>query len=154
MLRDTLIAAIRTGVAGAVGIAITWLINFGIEVPDDAQQTLNLILFGLVVAGYNLLVGLLERNVHPYFGVLLGVPKAPAYGAIATQTPPPANPAVGNPPVDRGAIDSWFGVGIALLIIGLVLWLVTTLVEIGIVLTIIGIILVVVSLVRGNAARL
>jgi hypothetical protein len=154
MLRDTVIAAVRTGVAAAVGIALTWILNLGVEVPEGFADTLNLVVFGLVVAGYNLLVGLLERNVHPLFGVLLGVPKAPAYGDVGTQTPPPRNPAVGRPRSDRGATDALFLAGIALLILGLVLWFVTVYVEIGMVLAIIGLILIVVGLVRGNSGNL
>lgn len=79
MLRDVIIAAIRTGVAAAVGFAITWLLGLGVEIPEDFKSTLTVVLFGLVVAGYNAAVGLLERNVHPLFGVLLGVPSAPKY---------------------------------------------------------------------------
>jgi len=79
MLRDLIIAAIRTGTAAAVGFAIAYLIGLGVEVPADFESTLTVVVFGLVVAGYNAAVGLLERRVHPLFGVLLGVPKAPAY---------------------------------------------------------------------------
>jgi hypothetical protein len=81
MLSDIVIAAIRTGVAAAVGFGITYVIGLGVEVPEDFTSTLTVVLFGLVVAGYNAAVGLLERNVHPLFGVLLGVPKAPRYPA-------------------------------------------------------------------------
>lgn len=81
MLRDLLIAAIRTGVAAVVGFVITYLLGLGVEVPDDFRATLTVVVFGLVVAGYNALVGLLERKVSPLFGVLLGVPKAPTYNA-------------------------------------------------------------------------
>lgn len=80
MLRDATIAAIRTGVAGAVSLAIAWLVGLGIEVPDGFAEGLVVVAFGLVLAGYNLAVSLLERKVHPWFGVLLGVPKAPTYG--------------------------------------------------------------------------
>lgn len=79
MLRDTIIAAIRTGVAAAVGLAIAWLVGLGVAVPDGFTQGLVVVTFGLVVAGYNAAVGLLERRVSPAFGVLLGVPRAPAY---------------------------------------------------------------------------
>lgn len=79
MLRDIIIAAIRTGVAAAVGFAIAYLVGLGVEVPADFESTLTVVVFGLVVAGYNAAVGLLERKVHPLFGVLLGVPTAPQY---------------------------------------------------------------------------
>lgn len=139
MLRDIIIAAVRTGVAAAIGIAITWLLNMGIEVPEDFAQSLNLVLFGLVVAGYNLAVSFLERKVHPYFGILLGIPKAPAYGSVGTQTPPPRDPVLGNPPVDRGAA-SLSVLGIVIAIIGLLLFALTSYPELGLVLLIVGVI--------------
>lgn len=87
MFRDSFIAAIRTGVAALVGILIAWLINVGIPIPDDFQASLNAVLVALITIGYNLGVGYLERRVNPMFGVLLGVPKAPAYGTVGSQTP-------------------------------------------------------------------
>lgn len=102
MLRDTIIAAIRTGVATIVTALVTWLLGFGVQIDPQAQGALAVALFGLCVALYNAGVILLERKVHPMFGVLLGVPKSPAYGDVGTQTPPPAQPAVGSPPADRG----------------------------------------------------
>jgi hypothetical protein len=150
MLRDTIIAAIRTGVAAAIGIAITWLLNFGVQVPDDFASSLNLVVFGLVTAGYNLAVGLLERKVHPLFGVLLGIPKAPAYGEVGTQTPPPNDPLLGNPATDRGAVEPLFGLGIALVLIGLLVWLLTLADLLGIIILIAGIVLVLVAATRGG----
>ena len=79
MLREPLIAAIRTGVAVAVGFVITFLVSKGFELPDDLQANLNLVVLSLVTAAYNWAVILLERHVHPYFGILLGVPKTPTY---------------------------------------------------------------------------
>lgn len=90
MLRDIIIAAIRTGVAAAVGFAIAYLVGLGVEVPADFESTLTVVVFGLVVAGYNAAVGLLERRVHPLFGVLLGVPKAPTYDGAAPAGDPGA----------------------------------------------------------------
>lgn len=101
MFRDSVIAAVRTGIAALIGLLITWLVTQGIEVGPDVEANLNVALFGLFTALYNGLVILLERKVHPYFGVLLGIPKSPAYGEVGTQTPPPVDPAIGNPPVDR-----------------------------------------------------
>ena len=79
MLRDGVIAAIRTGVATAVGFVVAFLISRGFEFPSDLEANLNVVLLALVTAGYNWGVILLEKHVHPYFGVLLGVPKAPTY---------------------------------------------------------------------------
>ena len=79
MLREPLIAAIRTGVAVAVGFVITFLVSKGFVLPDDLKANLNVVILTLVTAGYNWAVILLERHVHPYFGLLLGVPKTPTY---------------------------------------------------------------------------
>lgn len=86
MFRDSIIAAVRTGIAALVGLLITWLVGQGVDVGDLAA-TLNIALFGLFTTLYNVAVSLLERHVHPMFGVLLGVPKAPAYGSVGTTTP-------------------------------------------------------------------
>ncbi len=84
MFRDSAIAAIRTGVAVAVGFIVTFLLSKGFELPDDLKSNLNVVILTIVTAGYNLAVNLLERHVNPYFGVLLGIPKAPSYN---TETP-------------------------------------------------------------------
>lgn len=80
MLRNAIIAAIRTGIAAAVGLAVAWVIGLGVEVPAGFEEGLIAVVFGLVVAGYNLAVNFLEQRVHPWFGVLLGVPRTPDYG--------------------------------------------------------------------------
>lgn len=92
MLRDVIVAAIRTGVAAAVGFVITYLVGLGVEVPDDFEATLTVVVFGLVVAGYNALVGGLERKVHPLFGLLLGVPKTPTYTGTGQHRRPVGDP--------------------------------------------------------------
>lgn len=84
MLRDPIIAAIRTGVATAVGFAITYLVSKGWGFPEDLAANLNLVLLAVITAAYNWVVILLERHVHPYFGILLGIPKTPTY---PTDTP-------------------------------------------------------------------
>jgi len=85
MMRDMIIAGIRTGVASVVGLAITLLIHWNIEVPAGFDQALTAVLFGGVVVLYNLLVSFLERKVSPAFGVLLGIPKAPKYDVVPGQ---------------------------------------------------------------------
>ena len=81
MLREPLIAAIRTGVAVAVGFLVTFMISKGFVLPDDLKSNLNVVILTLVTSAYNYAVILLERHVHPLFGVLLGVPKTPSYDA-------------------------------------------------------------------------
>jgi hypothetical protein len=88
MLRDTIIAAIRTGVAVIITYLITWLLGLGVDLDPGIETALNIALFGIAVGVYNFIVSLLERNVNPWFGILLGVPKAPVYGSVGTTTPP------------------------------------------------------------------
>lgn len=80
-IRDNIIAAIRTGVAGLVGLALTWLVAHGIDPGLDAGQVaaLSAIVAAVVIALYNFLVNLLATKVHPLFGILLGVPTQPQY---------------------------------------------------------------------------
>lgn len=82
MLHNSIIAAIRTGVATLVGLFIAYLVSLGFEL--DASVEVNLIsgLTVLFTAAYNYIVILLEKHVHPYFGVLLGVPKTPTYDGV------------------------------------------------------------------------
>lgn len=150
-MRDGIIAAVRTGVAAGVGLLITWLLNLGLEIPDGVAEQLNVALFGLVVAVYNLLVTLLERKVHPYFGVLLGIPKAPAYGDVGTQTPPPAQPVLGDGHVrtDRGELNLLYA-GLLVAVVGLVLWLATALDVLGIITIFIGVVLAILSVAGGR----
>lgn len=79
MFRDSVIAAIRTGVAALVGFVIAFLVSKGFTFPDDFAANLNVAVLALSTAAYNWLVILLEKRVHPYFGYLLGVAKAPTY---------------------------------------------------------------------------
>lgn len=85
MLRDKLIAAIRTGCAtlGALVITATlgWLANVGLEVEYDSSWgvALSFALFSVLVAFYNFAVAWLTDNVWGGFGWLLGVNKPPSY---------------------------------------------------------------------------
>ena len=93
MLRDSFIAAIRTGVAALVGLTLGWLTAQGTDLPEEFAVNLTTTLMILFTSLYNYLVTLLERNVNPMFGVLLGIPKAPVYGQIGTYTPRHGSPA-------------------------------------------------------------
>lgn len=80
MLRDNVIAAIRTGVAVIVTALLAWAAkHLGVEVDDNTAVALTVFLFALAVAVYNLAVNFLAEKVHPYFGILLGIPKTPSY---------------------------------------------------------------------------
>lgn len=91
MLRDNIFAAIRTGVAFIVTWLLATLVGLGVELDTDTEAALSVVAFGVAMASYNFIAGLLERKVHPYFGILLGIPKAPQYGSVGTATPSAAN---------------------------------------------------------------
>lgn len=79
MFRDSMIAAIRTGVATLVGLVVAFLVAQGFELDETFQANAVTALTVLFTATYNYLVILLEKNVHPGFGILLGIPKTPVY---------------------------------------------------------------------------
>ena len=79
MLYDVVVAAIRTGVASAVGALAALLIAQGVDVPDDFASSVSVVAFGVAAAAYNAAVNFLAVKVHPAFGYLLGVAKAPTY---------------------------------------------------------------------------
>lgn len=93
MFRDSIIAAVRTGIAALIGLLIAWLVGQGVDV-GALEANLNVALFALFTALYNIAVVYLEKKVHPYFGILLGIPKAPAYGSVGTATPTAAPAAI------------------------------------------------------------
>lgn len=78
-VRDSVIAAIRTGTAAAVSWAIAWAVGVGVTIPEGFEVAANSVLFGLAAVLYNLVVSFLERKVHPWFGILVLIPKVPAY---------------------------------------------------------------------------
>ena len=79
MLRDSLIAAIRTGVATLVGFVVAYLVSKGVDLDENFAVNATTALTVLFTALYNYIVIVLEKYVHPAFGILLGVPKAPVY---------------------------------------------------------------------------
>ena len=79
MFHDSIIAAIRTGVATVVGILITYLVSQGFDIDENIKSELTVVLIALITAAYNWLVIVLEKHVNPYFGILLGIPKTPTY---------------------------------------------------------------------------
>ena len=172
MLRDSLIAAIRTGVAALAGLLVTYLIALGVDLPEDFAANFTAVVFILATAGYNFAVGFLERKVNPLFGVLLGVPKAPAYGSVGTKTPGGATPAAvdealdyvspetpASPPLARGeeGNTSLIGLGAAVLLIGLLVSWLTRLDGLGYVTMVVGAVVAIVGVImlllgRGDRA--
>lgn len=94
MLHDKIIAAIRTGCAALGAYVFTTIVSllagWGLEVTVDPElQTLLVgLVFALLVAGYNLLVGWLTDNVWDGFGWLLGVNKPPSYVEVDLRSDP------------------------------------------------------------------
>lgn len=95
-LRDALVAAVRTAAAALAAFIITWLVQQGWDFPDDVDAQINVAVFLAVTAAYNLLVNWLATKVHPAFGYLLLVPKAPAYAPSAALKPSEAPVVVGE----------------------------------------------------------
>lgn len=94
MLHDSLIALIRTGVPAVVGTVIAFLIDKGVNIGDDQVTALSAALIPVCISLYYALVTVLERNVSPEFGWLLGAPKAPSYAGDSV-----------SPQVDAGDPD-------------------------------------------------
>lgn len=80
MFHDSMIGAIRTGVATVVGLFAAYLVSQGFELDDAFQVNAVTALTVLFTSLYNYAVILLEKNVSPSFGVLLGIPRTPNYG--------------------------------------------------------------------------
>lgn len=85
MLYNGFIAAIRTGIAAGVGFVVAWAIARGVTFPEGFEELATAGLFAGATVAYNALVNWLASKVHPWFGYLLGVPKAPEYNAVAAQ---------------------------------------------------------------------
>lgn len=85
MLRDQIIAAVRTGCAALGALAITsfvsLLLGWGIKVEVDPSWSLALsgFMFATFLGAYNFGVNWLTLNVHSSFGWLLGVNQPPTY---------------------------------------------------------------------------
>ena len=79
MFRDSIIAAIRTGVAALVGFVVAFLVAQGFDLDESFALNLTTVLTVFFTSLYNWLVILLEKKVNPKFGVLLGIPKSPVY---------------------------------------------------------------------------
>lgn len=79
MLRDYLIAQVRTYVPVGVGALITWLLSLGIDVGAQAQ--VGLVTFGtaLVIGAYYTAASALQRKWPAVGALLLGSSKAPTY---------------------------------------------------------------------------
>lgn len=80
-----IISVIRTWVPVFVGSLIGWLVSIGIDVPEDARNSLIIAISGVTIAAYYALVRWLEQK-FPQVGLLLGYVKQPVY-IDPTKTP-------------------------------------------------------------------
>lgn len=114
-MHNAVIALIRTFVPTLVGLILSFLVAQGVTLDPELEGALTAGFLSLAVAGYYALVTFLERKVHPAFGWLLGVAKAPAYAHKAPPAPAPV--VVDAPEGDHGYI----GVGTAVVIAAIVI---------------------------------
>jgi hypothetical protein len=85
-VNDTIVSLIRTWVPVAVGAVVAWVVRkLGWVTPDTTE--LATAFTAIVIAAYYALARWLEKK-WPVLGVLLGIPKQPAYAGV-----PPAGPA-------------------------------------------------------------
>ena len=106
MLRDPIIAIIRTVVPTFIGSLVAFLASHSIAVDAATQQAVAALGVAIITALYYAAATWLERNVNPSFGWLLGAPHAPSYTTNTTTTPDPALPETGDiqaedPPQDQ-----------------------------------------------------
>jgi hypothetical protein len=74
-----ILATVRTGVQAGVGVVAGYAATHGAVVDVSDQAAVVGAVMVLCTVAYTVVVGLLERKVHPLFGVLFGVPRAPRY---------------------------------------------------------------------------
>lgn len=80
MSKGVIVAGIRTGAAVAGTAILAWIAaTLGVEIPQDTELWLQGLLFAVGTGLFNLIVVWLQKRVHPWFGWLLLVPKAPEY---------------------------------------------------------------------------
>lgn len=93
MLRDKIIAAIRTTSAAFGTVVVVWVVtklaDFGVIVKVDEEWSTVLAgaIFALCMGAYNFLVQWLTENVWDGFGWLLGVNKPPVYADLDLRQP-------------------------------------------------------------------
>lgn len=80
VLGNYVTSAIRTGVPGAVGWLLSWLVALQVSVPPAVEQWLIGLLTFVLLLAYYLLVRALESK-WPALGWLLGTPAKPTYAA-------------------------------------------------------------------------
>lgn len=82
---DYLLSLVRTYVPLGVGVLVTWLASYGIQIDSTATAALAAGVGAIVSAALYALIRAAERR-WPRLGALLGVPKAPTYHLDAKRT--------------------------------------------------------------------
>jgi hypothetical protein len=77
-MSNYVISHIRTVVPIVVGALISWLTTLGIDIDPETQMGLILGMTGLFQAAWYAVIRALAQR-WPWFGVFLGVNKAPEY---------------------------------------------------------------------------
>jgi hypothetical protein len=78
-MNELVTSFIRTVVPLLVGSIIAWMVSIGVELPENASQSLSGALTVLFTTAYYLMARVLEVKVSPKFGALLGSANKPAY---------------------------------------------------------------------------
>lgn len=78
-MSDLIASIIRTAVPSIVGIIVGWLTTLGVTLPKQQEENLSLLIAFAAGLLWYVIVRALEQK-WPALGVLLGVPKQPAYG--------------------------------------------------------------------------
>ena len=99
MLSDIIPSYIRTGVPVAIGSFFGWLLNYNIDLPDEAELAFTTSTTGLVIAIYYAGARAAEQR-WPKAGWLLGSPKQPVYDSTDTVVAP-AGVESGEPVVEE-----------------------------------------------------
>lgn len=86
-INDQVVSLIRTGVAIAVGTALSWAVRHGLNLGNDSAAATAYIT-PLAIAAYYTVVRLLEGK-FPTLGWLLGIAKAPTYASVSVPAPVP-----------------------------------------------------------------
>lgn len=78
-LGPIVISWIRTIIPTIVAMIVSALFSLGVNLGSGETDALAVVIFGAIASAYYIVVRLLEENVHPMFGALLGVANRPTY---------------------------------------------------------------------------
>lgn len=103
-MSDLIASIIRTAVPSIVGVIVGWLTTLGVTLPKQQEENLSLLIAFAAGLLWYVIVRALEQK-WPALGVLLGVPKQPAYGTTQPAVGTPKAPDVVAPAAEAPAAD-------------------------------------------------